>query len=175
MKLIPLMTAVVLLAAPASSQGPAPALSQLKTLAKPESAAVPAATGKPVRVSEEKPKSSRYVTISGPLSLSGQAYVSQPGGWVTATLSGWLDVSDSSGRVRSRNEYVTTTASFMANGSWVNGTVWVNQYVSIYVDGKPAGSTMLNGTIFVSGWVNGSWVNLHGSGNVNGSVLVSEN
>ncbi len=172
MKLIAALTAVVLAAAPALAQGPDSAffgaLTSFRLSAR--TSLAPAVAGKPAV--QGKPKASRYVTVGGPLSLSGQGFVSQPNGWVTVTLSGWLTVQDASGRVVSQNQYVTTTASFMASGGWVNGTVFPSEYVTLLVDGKPARQALVNGAIFVSGFVSGGWVNVAGSGTLTGSALV---
>jgi hypothetical protein len=78
--------------------------------------APPAVEAKPVAPTAARPKSSSYVTLSGPVSLDGSGFMSQGSHWVHVTLSGWASVQDSTGKIRSHSEHVTATASFMVSG-----------------------------------------------------------
>ena len=121
-----------------------------------------------------RPKAMRSVHLTGYLSLDGNAYVSNPnpGGSVMVTFNGSTMLRDSSGATA--NAYFTVTQTFFINGNFTSGYVYPQQYVQVYHNGRSVGSVMVSGSIYVSGFVNGSWIRLSGSGNVSGSGTVQE-
>ena len=44
---------------------------------------------------------------------------------------------------------------------------------SFYKDGRYAGSARVEGSVFLTGWVNGDWVYVNGSGDLTGNVLIT--
>ncbi len=125
--------------------------------------------------SSEKLNSGKYVTLSGYLSLSGSAYVPSNNSYVTAYLNGWVILRDSLGNYYTANTYVTATANFWASNNYVLTQAYPNTYITVYnKEGKAVGSGYLNQSIGVSGWINGNYVNLNGSGYVSISVYVND-
>jgi hypothetical protein len=99
----------------------------------------------------------------------------QGGGFTSVSLSGWATFQDSSGKVTSNQTYITVPASmWIYPNQYVFQTVWPNVYVQFYKDGKPVGSTYMNGSISVSGWPSSNFVSLSGSGYLNGSIYVED-
>lgn len=120
-------------------------------------------------------KAGRYVQVSGYVTLTGNGFVPQNGGFTTVTLTGWATFRDSSGKVTSNNTYINSMVSLFINpNQYVFQTVWPNVYASFYQDGKPVGSTNMSGSISVSGFPSSSFVYLNGSGYLNGSIYVQE-
>ncbi|MEF3280062.1 MAG: hypothetical protein K6357_03755 [Elusimicrobiota bacterium] len=119
--------------------------------------------------------SGKSVTLSGYLSLSGLAYVPSNNSYVTAYLNGWLSMRDSSGNYYTNNTYLNVQVSFWASSNYVYTTAYPNTYLTVYnKEGKVVGSGYLNQGIGVSGWINGNYVNLNGSGYVSMTVYVNE-
>lgn len=181
MKTPALLSAFLLVAAPAAAQAPeaaaargAAAFAALGAF-KPSTDRSASVLGKPVEPPRPvKAKSSEWVTVSGNITLNGSGFVAGHSNFVTVDLSGWTTVSDMTGRVRSYNEHVSVMGNFFVNGSWVNGSVYPSAYVSLYRDGKYVGQGRIEGTVFVSGYVNGSWVSVNGSGTLRGTILVND-
>lgn len=120
-------------------------------------------------------KAGSYVNLSGYVNLNGSAFVPQNGGFVSANLTGWAQLNSSDYKVKTDNEYVTVYASFWANpNQYVFQTVYPNISFRVYKEGKYIGTVYSNGSINVSGWVSGNYVNLSGSGYLNASIYVPE-
>jgi hypothetical protein len=174
--------AVMLAALPAAAQTPeaaqlrgASGFNALSAFKFDPKAAMPPVLHKAVEPAPAKPKASRYVTVSGTVNLQGSGFLSGRSGFVTVNFSGYTTVQDVTGSIRSDMANINAIGQFFVNnGGFVNGTVWPNAYVSLYQNGKYLGQANLNGTVFVSGWANGNWLSMNGSGNLSGTVLVSD-
>lgn len=122
-----------------------------------------------------KTKGSSLVQVSGYVTLSGNAWLPQNGGYTSVNLNGWATFRDSTGKVTSNNTYLNTYASmWIYPNQHVFQTVWPNVYVQFYRNGKSVGSANMTGSISVSGWPSGSMVMLNGSGYLNGSLYVED-
>ncbi|MFA6028902.1 MAG: hypothetical protein WC969_03505 [Elusimicrobiota bacterium] len=117
-------------------------------------------------------KTSRHVRVSGTLSLNGSGYVPQSN-YANVSVSGSVDARGEGGYATGYTT-VTQTLSFFVNGNFVTQWVNVNAYVSVYKDGRFVGSTYLNGSVLLTGWKNGDWLHLNGSGAVAGDLFVQE-
>lgn len=126
----------------------------------------------PVRLKPKPAKS--IVNLTGYLSMDGNGFVNQPnGGSVMITLQGSTNLSDpASGATATAN--FNETQTFFVNGNYVSGYVYPRQYVQVYRHGRMAGSVMVSGSIYVSGFVSGNWLRLSGSGQVSGSGSVQD-
>ncbi|MDT8287610.1 MAG: hypothetical protein RQ748_10900 [Elusimicrobiales bacterium] len=116
-----------------------------------------------------------YVHVRGYVSLSGSAWMPKDGGYTSFNFSGYTTVRDSSGRVTSNSVRVSSYEGiWLRPGQYVNHSVRPNVSVSLYKDGKYAGSTTVSGYISVSGWPSSNYVTLNGSGYVEGSLYITE-
>ena len=128
---------------------------------------------KPAKV--EPQKTSAYVTVSGYVSLTGNAFMPQNGGFTSVNMTGWATFSDNTGRITSNNTFVNVMASmWIYPNQYVFQTVWPNIYVQLYRDGKYVGSTNMTGSVNVNGFPSSSFVYLNGSGYLNGSLYVED-
>ncbi len=111
------------------------------------------------------------ISLSAHVTLTGNAWVPQNGGFVTVRLRDWTTVRDNSGAITSRPALVEATASMWVypNHS-VFHTAYANINVPLYKDDKYIGSAVVSGSIPVSGWPSSNLVNLHGSGYLTGSI-----
>lgn len=120
-------------------------------------------------------KAQRHVSLNGDVRLSGSGFVPQNGGFISVPLSGNIRVSGDGGKIRGDgyvNEHVSVWVREGSNH--VSQHVSVNVNVSLYQNGRYVGSAYVNGSVWVSGWANGSWLRLDGNGSVNGSAFVTE-
>jgi hypothetical protein len=120
-------------------------------------------------------KAQRNIFLNGDVHLSGNGFVPQNGGFVSIPLSGSIRVSGDGGKVRGDgmvNEYVSVWVREGSN--YVSQFVTVNANVSLYDGGRYVGTANVHGSVMVSGWANGSWLRLDGSGSVNGSAFVND-
>ena len=119
-------------------------------------------------------KASQYVQVSGSVNLSGNGYVATTPGYVSINLHGSTNLCDSSGQICSGYTTISTYSNLFVNGNFVSD--WVRPYVSVsfYKAGRYVGSAQINGSVSVTGWVNGNWVNVNGYGNLSGSLYVTE-
>ncbi|MBP7795978.1 MAG: hypothetical protein KA059_04290 [Elusimicrobiales bacterium] len=118
----------------------------------------------------------KTVTLSGYLNLSGTAHVPPNSINVTTYVTGWVSLRDSSGNYHTNNTYINTNVSFWINGnSYVSSIAYPNVYVTVYdKNGKSVGSGYINQGITVGGWLNGTYLNVSGSGNISVTVNVTE-
>lgn len=120
-------------------------------------------------------KAQRNVSLYGDVRLSGNGFVPHNGGFVSIPLSGNVRVTGDGGKVRGDgmvNEYVSVWVREGSN--YVSQFVSVNVNVSLYDGGRYVGTAYVHGSVMVSGWANGSWLRLDGSGSVNGSAFVND-
>jgi hypothetical protein len=120
-------------------------------------------------------KQSRYVRVSGNVRLSGSGFVSERGGYVWITVSGWASVNGPDG-VQSGSFNVSERVGVYTSEhrNHYSEHVRINQYVSLYQNGKYVGSTYIGGSVYVSGWRSGSWLRMSGSGLVDGSFFLQD-
>jgi hypothetical protein len=115
------------------------------------------------------------IRLSGHVWLDGSGYVGQGQRHAMVTVSGYTQLQDQDGKWLNGQIRVSSTDSYWINGSHVSGWARPYAYVNIYSNsGKFLGSVNVSGSIHVSGWANGSWLNLRGSGYVNGSGTINE-
>lgn len=116
-----------------------------------------------------------YVRVSGHVSLSGSAWMPQDGGYASFNFSGYATVRDSSGRVTSNSVRISSHEGiWLRPGQYVHHGVRPNVSVSLYKDGRYAGSTHVSGYISVSGWPSSNYVTLSGSGYVEGGLYLAD-
>jgi hypothetical protein len=115
-----------------------------------------------------------YVRVSGHVYFNGSGYVSHTPGYISLHVNGSANICDSSGQVCSGYTTVTTWANVFVNGNYVSDWLRPSVSVSFYKGGRYVGSGQVTGSIPVSGFVNGNWVHLTGSGYLNGDVFVNE-
>ena len=130
----------------------------------------------------EAPKAARakrgqYVQVSGYVNLNGNGWMpsGDNGGFTSVNLTGWATFRDSSGKVTSNNTSINTSVSLWVRpNQHVFQSVYPNLYVQFYRNGRPVGSTSMNGSISVSGWPSSSFFSLSGSGYLSGSIYVED-
>ncbi len=121
------------------------------------------------------PRTASYVRVSGNVSLTGNAFMPQNGGFASVNMTGWATFRDNTGKITSNNTYVNVTASmWIYPNQFVSQTVWPNIYVRLYRDGKYIGSANMTGSINVTGWPSSSYVYLNGNGYLNGDLYVED-
>lgn len=131
-----------------------------------------AAQAKPI--THLKAASTRYVRISGQVSLSGTGYAPKGSNFVSVNLTGWTDIQDFSGRIRSGMSSVSYMGHFFINGNMVSDWVRPSLYVSLYRDSRYLGSARVDGSIHVSGYVSNGLVRVSGSGTLSGDIMVQD-
>lgn len=125
-------------------------------------------------VARQSFKASRFISLSGWVNLRGNTFVREGDGFVRIDLSGNTTLHGSGASTgtiwvrHSANIYLRKGQTF------VNETVSVSEYVSVYDRGRYVGSTHVSGTVRVSGTLSGNWLNLSGSGNLRGSLFVRD-
>lgn len=117
---------------------------------------------------------SRYIRLSGYLSLQGSGHIPQGSNGAFITVSGSTQLQDDRGRYLAGVVHFSDSSYYHVNGNYVSG--WARPYaqISVYDNGRFLGSVRVDGTISVSGWNNGGWLNLSGSGQVSGSGYIQE-
>ncbi|HOJ85594.1 MAG TPA: hypothetical protein PK103_05890 [Elusimicrobiales bacterium] len=118
--------------------------------------------------------SSKSVNLTGYLNLSGSVYVPNQNSYASGYVGGWLSLKDSTGKYYTNNTYINVNVNFYVNGSYVYVTVYPNQYLSVYKEGKYVGSVYINQSVSLSGWVSGNYVNLNGSSYISQFVYLSD-
>jgi hypothetical protein len=119
-------------------------------------------------------KASRYVSLHGWIDLRGNTHVREGDTFVRVNLSGSTTLNGAGARTSTVwvNEYVTIR--LRKGQTFINETVYVSEYVSVYDRGRYVGSTNVSGSVRVSGRVSGNWLRLSGSGSLRGSLFVRE-
>lgn len=120
-------------------------------------------------------KAQKMVMLWGQASLNGTGWIfNQHTTYVTVNLSGSLNANGDGGRVQTGNTMISQTVSlYLPPGqSAVYQNVSINQNVSLYCNGRFAGTAFINGNIHVSGFRSGNYLSLSGSGPVSGSAFV---
>jgi hypothetical protein len=116
------------------------------------------------------------ISLTGHVWLDGTAHVGPRQGWVTVTVSGSTQLRDQDGRYLNGWIRLHDTSSYSVHGSHVSGWARPYAYVDIYDNQRRyLGTVRVDGSIHVSGWVNGGWLSLRGSGTVHGSGTIDEN
>lgn len=117
--------------------------------------------------------SQRYVRLRGHVNVWGNAHVPQgQNGSVWITVSGDTQLQDETGRYLNGTVSVSDSSHYFVNGNHVNGWARPSANVSLYRNNRYLGNIRIEGSIPVSGWNNGGWVRLSGSGWVEGSGYV---
>lgn len=118
---------------------------------------------------------SQYISLSGYVSLRGSGFMPNNGGYTSIYMSGSFTMSDIYSGVTTNTVYLNENVSFWANeNQYINQTVYITKYVSLYKDGRYVGSTNISGSISVSGWPSSNYLNLNGSGYLRGSFYLNE-
>ena len=126
-------------------------------------------------VTEFKQTKGQYVSLSGYVNLRGSGFIPSNGGYMSLYMSGSFTMRDFSSGVTTNTVYLNENVSFWANeNQYINQSVYINKYVSLYKDGRYVGSTTISGSISVSGWPSGNYLNLNGSGYLRGSFYLNE-
>lgn len=117
----------------------------------------------------------RYIRLRGHVNVWGNAHVPQgQTGHVWITVSGDTQLQDETGRYLNGTVSVSDSSHYFVNGNHVNGWARPSANVSLYRNNRYLGNIRIEGSIPVSGWNNGGWVRLSGSGWVEGSGWVTE-
>lgn len=120
-------------------------------------------------------KIGRYVQVSGYVTLTGNGFMPQGGGFTSVTLTGWATFRDGSGQITSNNTYINTYASmWLRPNQSVFQSVSLNVFAQFTRNGKPLGSSNMTGSVSVNGWPSSNYVMLNGSGYLNGSIYVTD-
>jgi len=130
----------------------------------------------PAAPAPARARTGQYVQVSGYVSLNGNGWMpGTDGGFTSVSMTGWATFRDASGKVTSNNTYISTSVSMWVRpNQYVSQSVWPNLYVQFYRDGRPVGSTSMNGSIMVSGWPSSNFFSLSGSGYLSGSIYVED-
>lgn len=118
----------------------------------------------------------KHVSLQGRINLRGSGYVGNGSRWLSVTLDGYTTIDGDGGKITTGHTRISHRETFFLSPGQrhVYRSVRVSAYVNLYRDGKYIGSTNVSGYIPVSGWINGSWVNLSGYGSLTGSVFVRD-
>jgi hypothetical protein len=135
---------------------------------KPAAVAAPA---KEPKASEKSDKAQTLLRASGFLTLNGSGMLTGSN-YVSIPVSGWVNLTEDSGAPISGGVYMNGTAWVSVNGSWASGWVTPQAYVTLTENGRALGTMLVQGNISVNGFVNGSWLNVSGSGYVSGQMWV---
>lgn len=123
----------------------------------------------------EKDERGEYVRVSGYINFIGTGWMPSNGGYTHINFSGWTTLKDPSGRITSNSVSISFSEGVWANpNQHIFQTVRPNVTVSFYKDGQYAGSTTVSGYISVSGWPSSSFINVSGSGYLEGSLYLTE-
>jgi hypothetical protein len=125
-------------------------------------------------VAAAKAKAASYVRVSGRVYFNGSGYVSHTPGYVSLHVNGSANFCDSTGQVCSGYTTVTTWANIFVHGDYVSDWLRPSVNVSFYKGGRYVGSGQVTGSIPVSGFLNGNWIHLTGSGSLDGNVYINE-
>jgi hypothetical protein len=119
-------------------------------------------------------KAARPVRISGHVNLNGHAFVHEGQNNAHVNFTGWANFRSDDGTIQSGSTSISHTEFVWVHSDHVTAHVrpWV--HVSLYRNGKYLGSARLDGTIFVSGWRNGSTLHMNGSGTLSTTVWIDE-
>ena len=131
--------------------------------------AAPAA--KPTKAAEQK--GTRLIRASGYLTLNGSAFVNGQG-MVYVPVSGWVTLQSSEGGNIQGSVYMNGNAWISVNGGFGSGWAQPSAYISLSENGKPLGTMLVQGNINVSGFANGGWLNVSGSGYVSGQMYAQD-
>lgn len=117
----------------------------------------------------------KYITLSGYLTLSGTFYVPSKDSYVSGYVNGSVTLRDSSGNYHTNLIYVNSHVGFWASNNYIHTYTYPHECFSVYnKEGKYVGSGCLNESIGLSGWLNGNTVRLSGSSFITLSVTVNE-
>jgi hypothetical protein len=121
-----------------------------------------------------KTKGARLMRLSGYLNLTGSGFHNGNSGFENIQVSGWTTLREDNGSPVNGSVYMTGSAMVSVNGSFASGWATPQAYVTISQNGKPLGTMLIQGNVSVSGFVNGSWINVNGYGPVSGQMWVDQ-
>lgn len=119
-------------------------------------------------------KASRFIHLSGWVNLRGSASVHNGATFLSVPVSGNATLHGSGASTSPVWINKTVMIHLSPGQTFVNETVYVSEYVSVYDGGRYVGSTNVSGSIRLSGSVSGTWLQLNGSGNLSGSLFVND-
>ena len=121
-----------------------------------------------------RPQGAHYLHLHGYVNLNGSGFIPRGSGWATITVSGWTNLQDQDGHYLNGDIRFDDTSTYFVSGNYVSGWAHPYAYVNVYDNGKLLGTTRVSGTVSVSGFRNGDWLNLSGSGFVDGDLTYSD-
>ena len=117
---------------------------------------------------------SKYVTLRGFVSVSGQAFVSGQQGYVFITVTGDTQLQDNEGHYVSGMVTVSDSSGYYVSGNYLSGWPRPSATVTLYKGGRYLGTIRVDGSIPVQGFNSGGWVRVSGSGWVQGSGYIND-
>jgi len=119
-------------------------------------------------------KGTHTLRLRGFVTVDGSGFVPQHSSWATITVSGYTTLQDQDGHYLRGDIRVEETRTYYVSGNYVSDWARPYAYVNIYDNNRLLGSTRVEGSISVSGFKNGDWLNLSGSGYVDGYLTYQE-
>ncbi|OIO10242.1 MAG: hypothetical protein AUJ52_04715 [Elusimicrobia bacterium CG1_02_63_36] len=119
-------------------------------------------------------KASRFLSLSGWVTLRGNASVREGATFLSVPVSGNTTLYGSGARTGTVWINKTVMVRLYPGQTFVNETVPIYEYVPVYDGGRYVGSTNVSGSVRISGTLSGSWLQLSGSGNLSGTLFVND-
>lgn len=125
---------------------------------------------------------SRILRFTGQAHVRGRAFVPRGMTHAHVILSGWAKLQDQNGRPIDEPVALTASGLYPVVGNFVSGLAHPYAYISVYDQalsrgaaagrGAYLGLLRVDGTVFVSGYNNAGWLEIYGSGQVSGSLII---
>lgn len=125
-------------------------------------------------IGSNKIKGTRTLRLRGFVTVNGSGYVPQHSSWANITVYGYTSLQDQDGHYLRGDIRVEDSRSYYISGNYISDWARPYAYVDIYDNGRLLGTTRVEGSIMVSGFKNGDWLNLSGSGYVDGFLTYQE-